>query len=240
MSVPPAPRPSTSQSGFTRSDLLAVVALTMLALCLALPLRAKTSQNSAQAQCAANLRQFAAALHLYAADNFQRFPSTAFESASWPDDLPSQYVQLLILYGMQPTTFFCPLNRPETISNPTLPHFTFGYAAAFLGTWVSPTNRVSRLIPTRITFEGGVHPPPAASERVLLADITVTSTLERPSVEPERYFRPKTQGGSVLTVVHRTGIEPAGGNVAMLDGHVEWRTFEAMTARSSPSPYFWW
>jgi prepilin-type processing-associated H-X9-DG protein len=35
---------------------------------------------------------------------------------------------------------------------------------------------------------------------------------------------------------------PAGGNLAMLDGHVEWRKFEDTTARTSSgsSPVFWW
>jgi prepilin-type processing-associated H-X9-DG protein len=36
---------------------------------------------------------------------------------------------------------------------------------------------------------------------------------------------------------------PSGGNVAMLDGHVEWRPFASMLPRvpgASPTPVFWW
>jgi prepilin-type processing-associated H-X9-DG protein len=36
---------------------------------------------------------------------------------------------------------------------------------------------------------------------------------------------------------------PAGGNVGMLDGHVEWRVFPQMhvrTPQGSGTPVFWW
>jgi prepilin-type processing-associated H-X9-DG protein len=39
------------------------------------------------------------------------------------------------------------------------------------------------------------------------------------------------------------GKVPAGGNVGMLDSHVEWRKFQQMLPRTDPSsgaPVFWW
>jgi prepilin-type processing-associated H-X9-DG protein len=33
---------------------------------------------------------------------------------------------------------------------------------------------------------------------------------------------------------------PAGGNIGMLDGHVEWRPFKQMINRTSASPYFYY
>jgi len=42
---------------------------------------------------------------------------------------------------------------------------------------------------------------------------------------------------------HLSGRLPAGGNVGMLDGHVEWRPFMQMHVRTDSSslyPVFWW
>ncbi len=40
---------------------------------------------------------------------------------------------------------------------------------------------------------------------------------------------------------HMAGFLPAGGNLAMLDGHVEWRKFDDMHVRAAGSgPVFWW
>jgi prepilin-type processing-associated H-X9-DG protein len=44
------------------------------------------------------------------------------------------------------------------------------------------------------------------------------------------------------TSPHLNGSLPAGGNLGMLDGHVEWRRFQDMQIRtpSSAAPNFWW
>ena len=40
---------------------------------------------------------------------------------------------------------------------------------------------------------------------------------------------------------HLSGAIPAGGNVVMLDSHVEWRKFYRMFPRTSGGvPVFWW
>ena len=53
------------------------------------------------------------------------------------------------------------------------------------------------------------------------------------------------QGGYIKQhrTSHMEGRLPQGGNLGMLDGHVEWRRFNLMyprTALSSGSPVFWW
>jgi prepilin-type processing-associated H-X9-DG protein len=39
---------------------------------------------------------------------------------------------------------------------------------------------------------------------------------------------------------HLNGLIPLGGNIGMLDGHVEWRNFTNMQARADGTPYFYW
>ena len=56
--------------------------------------------------------------------------------------------------------------------------------------------------------------------------------------------------GGLIPFLHNTahlnGKMPAGGNIGMLDGHVEWRFFQKMLPRTTISvngvrtPTFWW
>jgi prepilin-type processing-associated H-X9-DG protein len=46
--------------------------------------------------------------------------------------------------------------------------------------------------------------------------------------------------GKPHTSPHLIGNLPAGGNLGMLDGHVEWRKFQDMQIRSASGPFFWW
>jgi prepilin-type N-terminal cleavage/methylation domain-containing protein/prepilin-type processing-associated H-X9-DG protein len=39
---------------------------------------------------------------------------------------------------------------------------------------------------------------------------------------------------------HMEGKRPAGGNVAFLDGHVDWRKFSKMSIRTWGEPSFWY
>jgi prepilin-type processing-associated H-X9-DG protein len=46
-----------------------------------------------------------------------------------------------------------------------------------------------------------------------------------------------------LRTSHLDRFLPDGGNLAMLDGHVEWRVFSQMHVRTPPAsgtPVFWW
>jgi prepilin-type N-terminal cleavage/methylation domain-containing protein/prepilin-type processing-associated H-X9-DG protein len=46
--------------------------------------------------------------------------------------------------------------------------------------------------------------------------------------------------GKLNRTSHLAGTMPAGGNLAMLDGHVEWRKFGTMHSRCLVQPFFWW
>ena len=81
---------------------------------------------------------------------------------------------------------------------------------------------------------------PTATERVLLADATISNST-RPT------------GGNNFTQIKGGWVElhssphlgkngiPEGGNAVMLDGHGEWRKFDKLVVRTEGNaPYFWW
>jgi hypothetical protein len=90
--------------------------------------------------------------------------------------------------------------------------------------------------------------------------LTADATLSRPdeNKESEKYTKgyhytdvPGGYMGGAKPHLspHMKGNTPAGGNLAMLDAHVEWRKFDKMTVRASgqiwPSlnnscPTYWW
>jgi prepilin-type processing-associated H-X9-DG protein len=253
----PIDKPENRSGGFSRIDLVASVAIVLLAGLLAVPLLASPGQRVLQAECAANLRQFAMALHVYAGANSDRLPASLNPTGPWPTDLSIYLVPPLLQAGMKPENFFCPVTRPASYRS-LVDSGSFGsqsvfmgYAASFAGirdaasALLTPTNQNVFLIPQRIEVGGLSLPPPSVSSRVLLADTVLTTTSNRLDVGESRFYRSDTDGVfpfllSSPPTAHTAGAQPAGGNLAMMDGHVEWRPFEEMEPRTRGPYFFWW
>jgi hypothetical protein len=121
-----------------------------------------------------------------------------------------------------------------------------GYAVTFASAGIASTNLNATLSPQSIPNGLIVMPPPLPSNRVLIADATLRSSgivnadgtagagaswTDIPGGFPMHHMSP-----------HVEGTVPAGGNVACLDAHVEWRPFSIMRMRSASggTPQFWW
>jgi len=119
-----------------------------------------------------------------------------------------------------------------------------GYANTFSGASISSTNRNSTLLPAQIQISPGVFVTPAPAERVFLADATLSQIGQNVTAQKSSYNYTSIAGGYLKPHLspHLNGRLPAGGNLAMLDGHVEWRDFDQMLSRveNFSSPAFWW
>ena len=84
----------------------------------------------------------------------------------------------------------------------------------------------------------------AAADRVLIADVTISLPGQNNENLRNAYQYTGINGGwsSPHRTSHMKGPLPAGGNLCMLDGHVEWHAFSDMHVRtaSSGTPVFWW
>ncbi|HET7624154.1 MAG TPA: hypothetical protein VFM25_02725 [Verrucomicrobiae bacterium] len=235
-------------SGFTFVDLLAVIGVVAIFICVQLSAFADAKDRTRSIQCADNLRQFTTGTLIYAGENNGNLPDNV--SGSWPLDMPwdagnaiTQFVSWKALY--------CPASGFDENQNNELWNYNYqfyhviGYALTFPETQsLDPTNVNHTITPQSFRVGPLALPPPVASQRVLFADAIVSKPNQRNESLRDIYDYTKITTGfyQPFRTSHLNGVLPAGGNLGMLDGHVEWCVFDKMHVRTifGGSPTFWW
>ena len=238
-------------------ELLVVMAILALLACLCLPAFARVRGQTTRTQCAANLKQFTLAFEIYGAEHNSLLPQAT--TGYWPWDMPANFSTLLSPYGAQRQQMYCPANPGQNVD----PLWSWaggslriiGYALTMGTPGVLPNNQnstVAATVRTNTARPGGLVYVVEPSQRVLLADATVSMPGQNNPKQaasyqwigiPSGYNVPGWTGHRTS---HLNGALPAGGNLGMLDGHVEWRSFTNMTSQVVPSvngaliPSFWW
>lgn len=239
----------TPATAFTLLEVLVVLALLALLAGLQLTGWAETRNRTRVAQCASNLRQFTLAMHLYGNANRDALPSAS--PGVWPWDLPWQTGSLITQY-VSWRALYCPgtSERFSDADNATLWNYVpnslrvAGYANTFPGSSVIASNQNASLTPQRLNIGGVYVAAPAAATRVLVADATISMAGQYDFQQVQSYNFTAIPGGAAKPHLspHLSGKLPEGGNLGMLDGHVEWRDFSLMRCRVSSGsvPGFWW
>jgi prepilin-type N-terminal cleavage/methylation domain-containing protein/prepilin-type processing-associated H-X9-DG protein len=245
---------------FTLVELLVVMAVVALLVCLRLPAFARVRGQTTRAQCAANLKQYDLAVQTYGADNGSYLPALP-NQGSWPWDMPASISTLLSRYGAQRQQLYCPANPSQNVNglwNFGLPTFrTTGYAMAFPDSASVLADDENSTLNASVRTATGADPAfgPAGtvyvvkpSQRMLLADVVISLPGQNNPALAASYQWINIPGGynapgwTGHRTSHLNGALPAGGNLGMLDGHVEWRSFTNMTSHVSQTgiPNFWW
>lgn len=238
--------------GFTLIELLAVITIIAILAAFLLPTLSKAKERSKRVQCMNNLRQVNMALRMYAESNADKFPKVG--AGRWAWDVPWKIGDSMVENGAIQKVFYCASSGFSEQDFWNLWNFetnvyrVVGYAMTFPGTaTVLATNQNPSLIPQSLTDTnaGITYSPQSPSERIVMADAIISQPHD--ADELHRWLNTYVDVKGGYSKLHRTAhldnTMPAGGNVGMLDSHVEWRKFPAMHVRTDPTssnPVFWW
>lgn len=233
--------------GFTLIELLVVVAIIGILIAILIPSLAKAKETVRRSTCATQLKGQGSSLAIYAAGWNSALPNgPAFQDgSSWFHDEPVVFGDTLMgiatSSGMSATSvrrwFYCPSNTVYNSDSYWTPaagetYRRMGYEYLNVrGSGGMPTLTPMTVLPATpaqarpdFAYRDTWLPQTGATNEEVIEDIMLSQN--QPTSATDWTTVQNTSTGAYLTdVSHMVGKKPAGANVLLLDGHVEWRPY---------------
>jgi prepilin-type N-terminal cleavage/methylation domain-containing protein len=264
--------PGSVTKGFTLIELLIVIAIIAILAAILVPVLAKAKERAQRISCANNLREYGMALRIYSGDANDNLPNTYSAAnptpANWLWDVPTNTVDLLLNNGNERGMMYDPSfsqadqdvrwNFGTVAPAPLNELRVTGYVPTFPDMSQYYSN-FGHMIVSNINFSfsarylitdpaGDKIAAPDPTQRTLVT-CAIISSGNQVTLGSDGFNGVPGLGGAPAQNVtsHLNGIIPAGGNHAMLDGHVEWQKFSALKpaltkirSQNLTGVYFWW
>ena len=258
------------KGGFTLIELLIVISIIAVLMGILMPSLTKAREQARRQSCGSRVRQHVLALNMYGNDNNNKLPLPN-TSGAWLQDVAVNTVHFMLATGMTREMFYCQSNYNHQKYNDLFWMFNnktwdkskqrfkdeSGFVVSgycfILQTAPKVTQRPEIVSYSTDTFKKEWVKSTMTS-RPSDREVVVDSILGSPD--------PKKQYGREFVDVHggiwsESGVSdrtshiargdiPAGGNVAFMDGHVQWRSFNPeinnnkSVARYGDNPGFFW
>jgi prepilin-type N-terminal cleavage/methylation domain-containing protein/prepilin-type processing-associated H-X9-DG protein len=237
--------------GFTLIELLVVIAIIAILAALLLPTLAKAKVTANRITCKSNEKQQLVALHMYAGENRDNLPTSAL--GYWAHDMSGNVCQAMTANGAAYKIWYDPGDRGiasvdllhEWTNWNFLGYSQVGYAQTFpltasyslYGSWHFETNLNHKLSANSISFTVGATtttlPISLASRPQVACEMDTDLTAPPPAVITPAVLNGYLWNGPISIYTYATSHmanakTPAGVNIGMIDGHVEWRSYNSI------------
>ena len=222
-------------SAFTLIELLVVIAIIAILAALLLPALVSTKERARRVACKSNLRQFVLAVHMYGNENRDRIPTALPDDQStaayeYTPVIPRTTRDTLIKYAGSQKMLECPsLGKPFNTPNGwDVGLYGFVIAYNYLGghtrtPWLAEGGSSAWISPQKITDDSSLP---------LISDMNDWSPAYGNTFAPHGARGPILRNGD-FSNVGAQGTSPkqigaVGGNVALVDGSVNWKAISHM------------